>query len=169
MAKFVSNRCHTPSHGWTIKCLPEKGPIGRPTRQFCPLSGKRKPRGIGTSDAVLLWRKSLWWIFTLISAGGPLGSVPAPRVASCRCDDSTRTPELVADLSLMHSLYGVTNPTCIAQLMSYLEDLAGFVDSIHDISGVFRSKAKSLFSIHRTGRFSWRQWCIVHGILAAWR
>jgi hypothetical protein len=48
---------------------PRKGPNRSPNQGVLPLSGKSKPRGIATSDAVLLWRKSLWWIFTLISAG----------------------------------------------------------------------------------------------------
>jgi hypothetical protein len=67
---YTVNMAKPPEPWLDDQVPPRKGPIGRPTRQFCSLSAKRKPRGIGTSDAVLRWRKSLWWIFTLISAGG---------------------------------------------------------------------------------------------------
>ena len=60
------------SHDWTIKFRPEKGLLGRPAKQLCPLSGKRKPPGnwdIGRCSGPA--KKTLWWIFTLISARGP--------------------------------------------------------------------------------------------------
>jgi hypothetical protein len=60
----------------------------------------RRPGGIGTSDAVLLWRKSLWWIFTLISAGGLVG-VPS---TVCRIGGTIGDGKLMIGLRLLNRL-----------------------------------------------------------------